>query len=69
MHEVHNILDSNKMIIAFQPEALDARKRTQICNKLFAAGFSVIFYPVDILRSAYELKSFFAIFIVFYEQL
>jgi len=52
VREVKTILESNEMIIAFQPEALDARKRTQICNKLSASRFSALFYPPDILRKA-----------------
>jgi len=52
MREAKKIFESHDMIIAFQPEALDARKRTHICNKLSAARFSALFYPSDILRLA-----------------
>lgn len=56
IREAQKIFESNSMIIAFQPEALDARKRTQICNKLYSAGFSAVFYPLDLLRRAVFLS-------------
>lgn len=56
VREAKKIFESNNMIIAFQPEALDGRKKTQICNKLHAAGFSAVFYPIDLLRQAVDLS-------------
>jgi ribosomal protein L10 len=52
--EARKVFQKNQMVIAFQPESMDARKKTAVSNILHHKGLSLIFFPVNIMMTAID---------------